>query len=122
MAKTPEYTRKAVNKYREKFDFIQVKLPKGTKEEIERLTGKKATTYISEIVLNRLESTEPVNSTAQNDEPKKAASLVEMQKLLDERKAAEQKRKEAIEQAKEAEKESKRIESLARDPERKTEE
>lgn len=34
MAKTPEYTKKAVDNYRSKFDFVQIRLPKGTKEKL----------------------------------------------------------------------------------------
>lgn len=34
MGKTPEYTKKAVDNYRSKFDFIQLRLPKGTKEKL----------------------------------------------------------------------------------------
>ena len=35
MGKTPEYTKRAVNNYRDKFDFIQVRFPKGTRERLE---------------------------------------------------------------------------------------
>jgi hypothetical protein len=34
MGKTPEYTKKAVDNYRSKFDFVQIRLPKGMKEEL----------------------------------------------------------------------------------------
>ena len=33
--KTPDYTRRAVDNYREKFDFLTDKFPKGTKERLE---------------------------------------------------------------------------------------
>lgn len=33
--KTPDYTRRAIDKYREKFDYITIKAPKGTKERLE---------------------------------------------------------------------------------------
>lgn len=49
MGKTPEYTKKAVNNYRDKFDFIQVRFPKGTRE---RLSEKgNINDYICELVL-----------------------------------------------------------------------
>lgn len=49
MGKTPEYTKKAVNAYREKYDFIQVRFPKGTRE---RLAEKgNINDYISSLVL-----------------------------------------------------------------------
>ena len=52
MGKTPEYTKKAVNNYREKFDFIQVRFPKGTRE---RLEGKgNINEYICNLVLSDL--------------------------------------------------------------------
>ena len=34
MAETPSYTRKAVKKYRSKFDIIQVRFPKGTRAKM----------------------------------------------------------------------------------------
>lgn len=54
MAKTPDYVKRAVNNYRDKFDFIQVRLPKGTKE---RLADKgNVNDYICGLILNDLES------------------------------------------------------------------
>lgn len=53
MGKTPEYTKKAVNNYRDKFDFIQVRFPKGTRE---RLSDKgNINDYICSLVLADLE-------------------------------------------------------------------
>lgn len=52
MGKTPEYTKKAVNNYREKFDFIQVRFPKGTRD---RLAEKgNINDYICGLVLSDL--------------------------------------------------------------------
>lgn len=34
MSKTPEYTKRAVKNYRDKFDFIQIRFPKGTRERL----------------------------------------------------------------------------------------
>ena len=49
MGKTPEYTKKAVNNYRDKFDFIQVRFPKGTRERLERKGN--INNYICSLVL-----------------------------------------------------------------------
>lgn len=32
MARTADYTRKAINNYRSKFDLVQIRLPRGTKD------------------------------------------------------------------------------------------
>ena len=52
MGVTPEYTKKAINKYNSKFDRIAVNLPIGTKERIKELTGKSCNAYISDLVLS----------------------------------------------------------------------
>ena len=55
MKDTPEYTKKAVKNYREKFDVMQLRLPKGTKEEIEkRADGKSIHDFIVDCVLNAI--------------------------------------------------------------------
>ena len=56
--KTPEYTKRAINKYNEKFDRIAVNLPKGTKERIKDLTGESCNAYISKLVMESLEKIE----------------------------------------------------------------
>lgn len=58
MGVTPEYTKKAINKYNSKFDRIAVNLPIGTKERIKELTGKSCNAYISDLVLADLERLE----------------------------------------------------------------
>ena len=58
MGVTPEYTKKAINKYNSKFDRIAVNLPIGTKERIKEITGKSCNAYISELVLAELERLE----------------------------------------------------------------
>lgn len=58
MAATPEYTKRAVDKYRNKFDLIQLRLEKGTKEKILELTGEKCNDYISRLVYQDLERLE----------------------------------------------------------------
>ena len=58
MAKTPEYTKKAIQNYNNKFDRIAVNLPKGTKNRIKVLTGKGCNAYVSELVVKDLNSLE----------------------------------------------------------------
>lgn len=53
MGKTPEYTKKAINNYREKFDFIQVRFPKGTKEKLKDIGN--INNYIVKCVLDALD-------------------------------------------------------------------
>lgn len=57
-ANTPEYTRRAIKKYNDKFDRIAVNLPKGTKDRIKDLTGLSCNKYISTLVLEDLEKLE----------------------------------------------------------------
>ena len=52
MGKTPSYIKKAVNDYREKFDFIQVRFPKGTKEKLQEKGN--INDYITRLVLDDL--------------------------------------------------------------------
>ena len=63
MGVTPEYTKKAINKYNSKFDRIAVNLPIGTKERIKELTGKSCNSYISDLVLADLERIERSKSS-----------------------------------------------------------
>lgn len=56
MGKTPEYTKKAIQNYNNKFDRVAVNLPKGTKERIKELTGKSCNAYISELVIKDLDN------------------------------------------------------------------
>lgn len=37
MVRTADYTRKAINNYRSKFDLVQIRLPKGTKDRAAEL-------------------------------------------------------------------------------------
>lgn len=56
MAKTPIYTKKAIANYREKFDFVQVRLNKGEKERIEKIIfPQKLNDYIITLIYNDLE-------------------------------------------------------------------
>lgn len=56
MGKTPEYTKKAIQNYNNKFDRVAVNLPKGTKERIKELTGKSCNAYISDLVIKDLDN------------------------------------------------------------------
>ena len=48
-AKTPEYIRKAVKTYNDKFDKILVRLPTGSAEEIRQRTGKSCNQYFNDL-------------------------------------------------------------------------
>ena len=67
MGKTPEYTKKAINNYREKFDFIQVRFPKGTKERLKDVGN--INNYIVKCVLNSLDASQ---ETIAADKPDQA--------------------------------------------------
>ena len=59
MGKTPDYTRKAIDKYNLKFDKITIRLPAGMREKITAFTGLSANAYINNLVaadLARLEA------------------------------------------------------------------
>ena len=56
MGKTPEYTKKAINNYREKFDFIQVRFPKGTKGRLKDVGN--INNYIVKCVLDALDASQ----------------------------------------------------------------
>lgn len=66
MGKTPEYTKKAINNYRDKFDFIQIRFPKGTKERLQSADVGNINDYVVKCVLDKLngeESTEVADTT-----------------------------------------------------------
>ena len=96
MPKTPEYTKKAINNYREKFDFIQVRFPKGTKEKLDEVGDKNS--FIVNCVLNALDGSQNAGTATKAPEPEKIpetpkkpektpVDLAELQKLFDEKKA-----------------------------------
>lgn len=99
MEKTPDYIKKAVNNYRDKFDIIQVRLPKGTKEKLKELGN--VNEYIVKCVMQSLDGSQNDNSTTKtesteniyaipempNNADNKPVDLSELQKLLDQRKA-----------------------------------
>lgn len=134
MAKTPEYTRRAVDNYRKSKDFIQIQLPAGTKAELESIINRKAAGYISEMVLQKLEELksgaetqetktdqpEPVATSEPGKPVKNPGISPELQQLFNKRKSENDEKKEQIERAKEARKEFDREETYRRDPDRKT--
>ena len=58
MGKTPEYTKKAINNYRDKFDFIQIRFPKGTKERLQSADVGNINDYVVKCVLDKLNGAE----------------------------------------------------------------
>lgn len=92
MEKTPDYTKKAVNNYRNKFDIIQVRFPKGTKEKLQEVEN--INDYIVKCVLNALDCSQHSEKTMKTEEPEKiskkinkSSDLDELQKLLDQKRA-----------------------------------
>lgn len=99
MEKTPDYIKKAVNNYRDKFDIIQVRFPKGTKEKLKELGN--VNEYIVKCVTQALDGSRNDAATIKSEKPKKitvisekpnkaenkSTDLFELQKLLDQRKA-----------------------------------
>ena len=87
MTITPEYTKKAINKYNAKFDRVAVNLPKGAKDKIKQLTGLSCNAYINNLVkadLERLEAAAvvvPVENVPKRQE--KPVDLAELQAMID---------------------------------------
>lgn len=78
---TPDYIRRSQNNYNSKFDLIQIKAPKGTKERITTLSGQSMAAFCLQCVLDRLDELErsetapeheqPANTTATEEQPAK---------------------------------------------------
>lgn len=53
MGKTPDYTKKAVDNYRSKFDIVQLRLPKGTKEKVKNhlKNNENISDYINRLII-----------------------------------------------------------------------
>ena len=72
MGKTPEYTKKAINNYRDKFDFIQIRFPKGTRQRLEAAEIGNINDYVVDCVLKSLgdipAETEEMQDTTPNTE------------------------------------------------------
>ena len=62
MGKTPEYTKRAAKKYRDKFDILQVRLDKGTKERIKSITSASCSEYVKRLIMDNLEQKENESS------------------------------------------------------------
>ena len=60
--KTPSYIRNAQNRYNAKFDIIQVKLDKGTKERIRSITEESYNEYVKRLIMDDLEQKENGNA------------------------------------------------------------
>ena len=58
MTKTPIYTKRAMDNYRNKFDIIQLRMPKGTREQIERITNESLNIYINRLIQEDLKNKE----------------------------------------------------------------
>lgn len=64
---TPEYIKRANNNYNSKFDIIQVKFDKGTKERIKAITQESYNDYIKRIVYADLNKAEGKENQKDND-------------------------------------------------------
>ena len=83
---TPDYTKKAVANYRNKFDIQQLRMPKGTKEQITAKYGNiSVNDYIVGLVLSDLQAhqeqpTEPTSDSLE-DKPNPVHEIEDMEKL-----------------------------------------
>lgn len=68
MANTADYTRRAIDKYRAKFDIIQIKAPKGTKERITTLSGQSMAAFCLQCVLDRLDELERSETAPEHEQ------------------------------------------------------
>ena len=118
--KTPEYTRRAVQKYRENKDQINLVLDKGIKARIETLTGEKASAYIKKLVMDDLQRLESGADGTQDQDQKPAPApdrlhaietekkptpdADEVQKLIDEKRKQYELEKEAEQTQEDAQK------------------
>ena len=55
---TPDYIRRSQNNYNSKFDIIQIKAPKGTKERITAVSGQSMAAFCLQCVIDRLDELE----------------------------------------------------------------
>ena len=78
-SKVPEYTKRAIQKYNDKFDRIAVNLPKGTKDEIRELTGQSCNAWIAGLALAELEKIKKSQSMDQLE-----AECMELLRRVDE--------------------------------------
>lgn len=69
MANTADYTRRAIDKYRAKFDIIQIKAPKGTKDRITAVSGQSMAAFCLQCVLDRLDELERSETAPEHEQP-----------------------------------------------------
>lgn len=68
--KTKDYTRRAIDKYRENKEIISVTFDKGTKERIAAITDQKPAAFIREVFMDALGKLESEETPAVDQEPK----------------------------------------------------
>lgn len=66
---TPDYIRRSQNNYNAKFDIIQIKAPKGTKERITAVSGQSMAAFCLQCVLDRLDELERSQPDTLPEEP-----------------------------------------------------
>lgn len=66
---TPDYIRRSQNNYNSKFDIIQIKAPKGTKERITTLSGQSMAAFCLQCVLDRLDELERSETAPEHEQP-----------------------------------------------------
>lgn len=66
---TPDYIRRSQNNYNAKFDIIQIKAPKGTKERITTLSGQSMAAFCLQCVLDRLDELERSETEPEHEQP-----------------------------------------------------
>jgi hypothetical protein len=138
MGKTPEYTKKAINNYRDKFDFIQIRFPKGTRQRLEAAEIGNINDYVVDCVLKSLgdisaeteeiqdptpdteaaeiapvepetpESTNPLLDAETPENVLKPLTIEDIQAMLDNRKADEIRREKERQERKEQEEQERR--------------
>lgn len=127
MGKTPDYVKKAVNKYRDNFDIIQIRFPKGTKDRIIASGAKNVNDYVVRCVLDALSSDgvsseigEPEQPIEPEAEPQSETlcedntdHLLELQAAIEAKKAAQDKAAEDAQRAEEERIEREKAENVA---------
>ena len=132
MGKTPDYVKKAVNNYRDKFDIIQIRFPKGTKDRIIASGAKNVNDYVVRCVLDALSSdgvSSEIGEPEQPTEPDKIEPeaepsseplfddntdhLLAMQAAIEAKKAAQDKAAEDAQRAEEERIEREKAENVA---------
>lgn len=66
---TPDYIRRSQNNYNAKFDIIQIKAPKGTKERITAVSGQSMAAFCLQCVLDRLDELERSEAAPKHEQP-----------------------------------------------------